>query len=122
MAALQTGEPNRAELDLLRKKESDLGKSMATDQMVGLIGFSVGHVGFQGLTKLYQKSKLSLAVKKLSLPQQKKLQDTLQDLKKEDQTKAFVVLDKVDAETRSLLLQKPKLLVEELKKGGRCDI
>jgi hypothetical protein len=122
MAAMQADGQNRAELEVLRQKESELGKSMATDQMVGLIGFSVGHVGFQGLSKIYQKSKLSLSMKKLSLPQQKSLEEALKDLKKEEQTKAFVVLDKVDEETRAVFLKQPKLLVEELKKGGRCEI
>jgi hypothetical protein len=122
MAAMQADGQNREELEVLRQKESELGKSMATDQMVGLIGFSVGHVGFQGLSKIYQKSKLSLSMKKLSLPQRKSLEEALKDLKKEEQTKAFVVLDKVDEETRAVFLKQPKLLVEELKKGGRCEI
>lgn len=122
MAAMQADGQNRGELEVLRQKESELGKSMATDQMVGLIGFSVGHVGFQGLSKIYAKSKLSLSMKKLSLPQQKSLEDAFKDLKKEEQTKAFVVLDKVDEETRAVFLKQPKLLVEELKKGGRCEI
>lgn len=122
MAAMQADGQNRGELEVIRQKESELSKSMATDQMVGLIGFSVGHVGFQGLSKIYEKSKLSLSLKKLSLPQQKSLEDALKDLKKEEQTQAFVVLDKVDEETRAVFLKQPKLLVEELKKGGRCEI
>ncbi|MNL02486.1 hypothetical protein D3C87_1229950 [compost metagenome] len=122
MAAMQADGQNRDELEVLRQKESELSKSMATDQMVGLIGFSVGHVGFQGLSKIYEKSKLSLSLKKLSLPQQKSLEDALKDLKKEEQTQAFVVLDKVDEETRAIFLKQPKLLVEELKKGGRCEM
>ncbi|MNT35371.1 hypothetical protein D3C72_1713970 [compost metagenome] len=78
-------------------------------------------MGFSGLTKLYTKSRISGSLSKLSVSERKKVEDTLQSLNKEDQTKLFVVLDKLDDESRAVLLANPSLLNKQLK-GLRCEI
>lgn len=118
---LESGKEDKAESALLSKKESELSKEIVNNNMLGLIGFSVGHVGFAGLTKLYQKSQISKALSKMSTAERKRIEDSLSSLNKEDQSRAFVVLEQLDDETRALLLQKPHLLNQQMK-GLRCEI
>ncbi len=122
VAALTKNDINQKELELIRGKESELAKNMTTQQMTGLIGFGVGHVGFSGLAQVYKKSKLALSLKKLSANQQAQMEKVVAKLDPEEQTKAFVVLDKLDDESREVLLANPAILLKELKKGGRCEI
>jgi len=121
LKVLENGAEKKPELELLSRKSSELSREMVNDNMVGLIGVGVGHVGFTGLAKLYTKSRISGSLSKLSVSERKKVEDTLKSLNKEDQTKLFVVLDKLDDESRAVLLQNPSLLNRELK-GLRCEI
>lgn len=120
--ALTKNESNLEELKLIRGKESELARDMTTQQMTGLIGFGVGHVGFNGLAQVYKKSKLALSLKKLSSEQKVKMDKVINQLDPEEQTKAFLVLDKLDTESRDVLMANPAVLLKELKKGGRCEI
>lgn len=122
VAALPKNEMNIEELKLIRGQEAELVKTMTTDQMTGLIGLGVGHVGFSGLAQVYQKSKLALSLKKLNSFDKERMEKVVAKLDKEEQTKAFVVLDKIDDESREVLLSHPDILLKELKKGGRCEI
>ncbi|MEA9355145.1 hypothetical protein SHI21_02985 [Bacteriovorax sp. PP10] len=122
VAALTKNEVNQKELELIRGKESELVKDMTTQQMTGLIGFGVGHVGFSGLSQIYKKSKLALSLKKLNAGQQARMEKAVAKLDPEEQIKAFVVLDKLDDESREVLLANPEILLKELKKGGRCEL
>lgn len=122
VAALPKNEENQKELELIRGKESEIVKDMTTQQMTGLIGFGVGHVGFSGLAQVYKKSKLALSLKKLNAVEQARMEKVVTKLDAEEQTKAFVLLDKLDDESREVLLANPEILLKELKKGGRCEL
>lgn len=122
LAALPKNEMNKKELELVRGKESELVKNMTTDQMTGLIGLGVGHVGFSGLAQVYKKSKLALSLGKLNAFDKERMEKVVAKLDPEEQTKAFVILDKIDDESREVLLANPNVLLKELKKGGRCEI
>jgi hypothetical protein len=122
MSALPANRANQTEWAFLKQKESELVKDMGTTQMVNLVGLGVGHVGFKGLTEVYAKSKVSGTFKKLSTPQQQSAEKMISSLAKEDQTTAFLLLNKLDAESRAILLAKPALFLKELKKGGRCGL
>lgn len=122
VAALNKNEVNQEELELIRGKESELAKNMTTEQMTGLIGFGVGHVGFSGLAQIYKKSKLALNLKQLNAFDKERMEKAVSKLDPEEQTKAFVVLDKLDDESREALLANPGLFLKELKKGGRCEL
>lgn len=122
LAALPKNAMNKKELELVRGKESELVKNMTTDQMTGLIGLGVGHVGFSGLAQVYKKSKLALSLGKLNTFDKERMEKVVAKLDPEEQTKAFVILDKIDDESREVLLANPNVLLKELKKGGRCEI
>lgn len=122
VAALTKNDVNQKELELIRRKESALAKDMTTQQMTGLIGFGVGHVGFNGLAQVYKKSKLAISLKKLNAGEQARMEKVVAKLDSEEQTKAFVLLDKLDDESRDVLLANPEVLLKELKKGGRCEL
>jgi hypothetical protein len=122
VAALPKNEMNQKELELIKEKESELVKNMTTDQMTGLIGLGVGHVGFSGLAQVYKKSKLALSLKKLNTFDKERMEKVLAKLEPEEQTKAFVILDKIDDESREILLANPNVLLKELKKGERCEL
>lgn len=122
VAALPNNEVNQKELELIRGKESELVKDMTTQQMIGLVGLGVGHVGFNGLAQVYKKSKLALSLKRLNTLEQARMEKFVNKLDPEEQTKAFVVLDKLDDENREVLLANPEILLKELKKGGRCEL
>ncbi|MFS4458725.1 hypothetical protein [Bdellovibrio sp. HCB2-146] len=121
LEVLESGKESKDELTILTRKESELTREMVNNNMLGLIGFSVGHVGFSSLTKIYAKSQISKSLSKLSAAERKKIEETFSSLNKDDQTRAFVVLEQLDDETRALLLRKPHLLNQELK-GLRCEI
>lgn len=122
VAALPKNEMNQKELELIRGKESELVKNMTTDQMTGLIGLGVGHVGFSGLAQVYKKSKLTSSLNKLNAFDKDRMEKVVTKLDPEEQTKAFVILDKIDDESREVLLANPTILLKELKKGGRCEL
>lgn len=121
LGILESGKDDKEELALLSKKEKELNKEVVSNNMMGLIGFSVGHVGFSSLTKLYKKSQISKALTKMTDEERKRLEANLSSLSKEDQTRAFVVLEQLDEKTRALLLKKPQLLNLQMK-GLRCEI
>lgn len=122
VAALPNNEINKKELELIKENKSELVKNITTDQMTGLIGLGVGHVGFSGLAQVYKKSKLALSLKKLNTFDKDRMEKVVAKLDPEEQTKAFVILDKIDDESREVLLANPTVLVKELKKGGRCEL
>ena len=121
LGVLESGKDSKDELALLSKKESALSQEIVSNNMMGLIGFSVGHVGFSSLTKLYKKSQISKTLGKMTDEERKRLESNLSSLNKEDQTRAFVVLEQLDEETRALLRKKPQLRNMQMK-GRRCEI
>ncbi len=121
LQVLESGQDNKTELTLLSKKQSELTRDVVNSNMMGLVGFSVGHVGFSKLSQIYVKSKVTKNLNELSATQRKDIDSAFSSLNKEDQTRAFLVLDKLDEESRKILLQKPELLNQQMK-GLRCEI
>ena len=122
MTALPKSEINQKELELIRGNKSELAKSLSTEQLTGLIGFGVGHVGVSGLAKIYKNSQITLSLNKLSKYEKDQLEEVLVKLNPEEQTQIFVVLDKLDGDSREVLLARPALLFKEFKQGGRCEL
>lgn len=122
MNALPQSEINQAELDLIEDKKSEMITELTSQQVTGLIGFGIGHVGFGGLTKIYKTSKLTRVLRQMSEEEQAKIEKAIMKLNQEDQTKAFVVLEKLDDESRKAMLAKPDLFLKELNRGGRCEL
>jgi len=122
MTALPKNEINQKELELIRGNKSELAKSLSTEQLTGLIGFGVGHVGVSGLSKIYKNSQITLSLNKLNKYEKAQLEKILVKLNPEEQTQLFVVLDKLDGESREVLLARPALLFKEFKQGGRCEL
>lgn len=120
--ALVKNDENQAELELIRAKELELAKDMSAQQLSGLIGFGVGHVGFSGLLKIYKKSKLALSLKNIDVNQRAQIEKIFGGLETQEQTKVFVALERLDDESRKVILNNPRILLNELKNGGRCDL
>ena len=114
---------HKEEEEYLRKKEFDIIKNAGVDTVTGLIGLGVGHIGARNLIKYFQKGKLATSLKFLSDREAEKLLKAMEELDENSQTKAFVLLEKLDQESREALLKRPTILLRELKKsGGSCEL
>lgn len=114
---------NKEEEEYLKNKELQSIKDAGISGLVGLIGFGVGNIGMKGLIKYFHKGNVSDSVKKMTEAQNAILDKAMDELELKDQTKAFVLLEKLDKESREILIKQPTLIVKEIKKGGKsCDL
>lgn len=118
----ERNEFKKEEEERLKNKELQELKDMGVEGLTGLIGFGIGNVGMKNLVKYFKNGKLSLLIKKLSNDEKKRLEEAFEGLSPKDQTKAFVVLEKLDDESREVLVKNPTLVVKEFKKGMSCDL
>lgn len=123
VAFLERTNLQKEEQDYLRKKEIEIIKDAGVDTITGLIGLGVGHIGAKNLIKYFQKGKLATSLKRLSDKEAENLIKAMEELDDVTQTRAFVVLEKLDQDSRETLLKKPAILLRELKKnGGFCEL
>lgn len=119
---LERDELKKEEEELLKIKELEEIKDMGVEGLTGLIGFGIGNVGMKNLIKYFKNGKLSLLMQKLNLSEQRRLEEAFEGLSLKDQTKAFVVLEKLDDESRKVLVKNPSLVIKELNNGVSCDL
>ena len=113
----------KEEEEYLRKKEVEIIKNAGVDTVTGLIGLGVGHIGARNLIKYFQKGKLATSLKYLSDKEAEKLLRAMEELDESSQTKAFVLLEKLDQDSREALLRRPAIFLREMKKnGGACEL
>lgn len=114
---------NKAEEEYLKNKEYKAMKEAGIAGLAGLIGFGIGNIGMKGLIKYFHQGNVSGSVKHLTQAENAILDKAMAELDLKDQTKAFVLLEKLDGESRNILIKNPTLFVKEIKKGGKsCDL
>ena len=114
---------NKEEEEFLKNKELQSIKDAGVSGLVGLIGFGVGNIGIKGLIKYFHKGNVSKSMKEMTEAENAILNKAMDELELKDQTKAFVLLEKLDKESRDILIKHPTLIVKEIKKGGKsCDL
>lgn len=120
---LERNNLNKEEEENIRNKEIEMMKNAGVNTLSGLIGFGVGNIGLKNLIKYFNKGKLANSLKELTEKEREKLLEAVEDLDDHSQTQAFVLLEKLDHDSRDALLKKPSILVNELKKNGiSCEL
>lgn len=120
---LEMGNLEKNELEFLEEKELATIQNIGLSRLIGLVGFGVGHIGLKGLIRVYKESNISQLLSRLTKNKRDIFEKKIGQLTNEEQTQAFIVLEKLDDDIRNFFVERPDLLLKNIRnKELRCEI